>query len=335
MTLFLGPKSGSRGDRGSLKRWFAIGWRIGGLSMHEPWPVEDTAYGTSSRVHAILHRRLQEAAERENFKNAIQAEVGRPSSEAASSQYQFPFLPVMASAMPTQWTRTSLFSNLKKGERRTLKNQVLEGRSDCLVRMSGEELDMYDNDVFLHTIQLTQGAFPGERVYFERSSFLRAIGRGSDLSSESYRRLHESMERLTSATIFVQGQMGGESFRLIDKLRWGVSGQYSIEMDAEIVSIFANEYLAFIDMDVRMRLKSPLAKYLQNYIAGHKVGGHGIGCDKLRVWSGSRGRARDFNCRALPNALSELENEGVIRDWSIGGDIVRWTRIPHVKSRRL
>ncbi|WP_204267752.1 hypothetical protein, partial [Citrobacter koseri] len=73
------------------------------------------------------HRRLQEAAERENSKNAMQAEVGRQTSEAAPSQYQFPFLPVMASAMPTQWTRTSLFSNLKKGERRTLKNQVLEG----------------------------------------------------------------------------------------------------------------------------------------------------------------------------------------------------------------
>lgn len=188
--------------------------------MHEPWPGEGTAYGTSSRVHAILHRRSQEAAERENFKNAMQAEVGRPCSEAAPAQYQFPFLPAMASAMPTQWTRTSLFSNLKKGERRTLKNQVLEGRSDCLVRMSGEELDMYDNDVFLHTVQLAQGALPSERIFFERSSFLRAIGRGSDLSSESYRRLHESMERLTSATIFVQDQMGGESFRLIDKLRW-------------------------------------------------------------------------------------------------------------------
>ncbi|MGE8325469.1 plasmid replication initiator TrfA [Pseudomonas urmiensis] len=302
--------------------------------MHELWPEREAACGIPSRAHAILQRRSQEAAERENHRNAIQAEVGRPSNEVTPSQYQFPFLPVMASAMPTQWTRTGLFSNLKKGERRTLKNQILEGRSDCLVRMSGEELDMYDNDVFLHTIQLSQGAFPGEIIFFERSSFLRAIGRGSDLSSESYRRLHDSMERLTSATIFVQGQLGGESFRLIDKLRWGVSGKYSIEMDTEIVSIFANEFLAFIDMDVRVRLKSPLAKYLQNYIAGHQVGGHGIGCDKLRVWSGSRGRPRDFNCRALPNALGELEDEGVIRDWSIGEDTVRWTRIPHTKSRR-
>lgn len=193
---------------------------------------------------------------------------------------------------------------------------------------------MYDNDVFLHTVQLAQGAYPGEIIFFERSSFLRAIGRGSDLSSESYRRLHESMERLTSATIFAQNQMGGESFRLIDKLRWGVNGRYSIEMDTEIVSIFATEFLAFIDMDVRLRLKSPLAKYLQNYIAGHKVGEHGIGCDNLRVWSGSRGRARDFDCRALPSALGELEGEGVIRDWSIRGGTVRWTRIAHTKSRR-
>jgi hypothetical protein len=289
-----------------------------------------------SKIQVILDRRLREVIERDSFKAQLQNELTMPCVEEVCIQEQFPFFPPLASAMPTQWTRTGLFSNLKKGERRTLKNQIIEGRSDCLVRMSGEELDMYDNDVFLHTIQLSQGAFPGERIFFERSSFLRAIGRGSDLSSESYRRLHESMERLTSATIFVQGKVGGESFRLIDKLRWGVSGQYSIEMDAEIVSIFANAILAYIDMDVRVRLKSPLAKYLQNYIAGHQGQGwrHGIGCDKLRVWSGSRGRPRDFNCRALPNALGELEHEGVIKDWSIGEDTVRWTRIPHTKSRR-
>lgn len=302
--------------------------------MYELWPEQQIACSIPSRAHAILKRRSQEAAERESYRNAIEAEVGHPSTEVTPAQYKFPFLPMMASAMPTQWTRTGLFSNLKKGARRTLKNQILEGRSDCLVRMSGEELDMYDNDVFLHAIQLSQGASPGEMTFFERSAFLRAIGRGSDLSSESYRRLHDSMERLASAIIFVQGRLGGESFRLIDKLRWGVGGQYSIEMDTEIVSIFSNEFLAFIDMDVRVRLKSPLAKYLQNYIAGHQVGSHGIGCEKLRVWSGSRGRPRDFTCRALPSALGELEDEGVIRGWSIAEGTVRWTRVPHTKSKK-
>lgn len=168
--------------------------------------MEGTTSGTFSRVHAILHRRLQEAAKREISKSAIQAEVGRLSSSVATpSQFEFPFLPAMASAMPTQWTRTSLFSNLKKGERRNLKNQVLEGRSDCLVRMSGEELDMYDNDVFLHTIQLAQGTFPSERIYFERSSFLPAIAsRSLSKYSAGRRTLRSSLRRWSPA--FSSGQ---------------------------------------------------------------------------------------------------------------------------------
>ncbi|WP_271409137.1 replication initiator protein A [Pseudomonas sp. Q1-7] len=299
--------------------------------MHEACQAESTAQTTRSRFHAILDRRVKEAAERKELKNELQNELNSPRTVVAHVQGQFPFLPAMASALPTLWTRTSLFSSLRKGERRILKNQKLEGRVDCIVRVSGEELDLYDNDVFLRVVQLAQGTFPGEPLYFERSSFLRAIGRGSDLSSESYRRLQDSMERLARSTIFVEGQEGGESFRLIDKIKWGVNGNYYITMDPVIISAFINP--AFIDMGVRFRLKSPLAKYLQNYISGHAVGVHRIACEKLRNWSGSQGRLRDF-CSRLRTALGELESEGIIRDWEIEDDVARWTRNPHPKSKK-
>lgn len=105
-------------------------------------------------------------------------------------------------------------------------------------------------------------------------------------------------------------------------------------MDPLVVSIFESSYLAFIDMEVRLRLKSPLAKYLQNYVVGHAIGDHRIGLESLRLWSGSRGRVRDFKSRALPPALKELEIAGVIKNWEIDETVVRWTRFAHSKSKR-
>ncbi|WP_449106298.1 plasmid replication initiator TrfA [Pseudomonas mohnii] len=302
--------------------------------MHESQLPGEATQTSSSKIQEIIDRNLRKVSERDGIRVQLQNELMMPLVEEICIQEQFPFFPPLASAMPTQWTRTGLFSNVKKGERRILRNEVLEGRSDYRVRMSGEELDMYDNDVFLHAVQLAQRLSIGEPVYFERASFLRAIGRGSDLSSESYCRLHESIERLASATIFVDANSGGETFRLIDKLKWGQENHYWIMMDPVVVSLFANGYLAFIDMEVRLRLKSPLAKYLQNYISGHSIGVHRVAWESLRKWSGSRGRARDFKTRALPPALRELEGVGVIEQWCIRDEVVNWTRIAHAKSKR-
>jgi hypothetical protein len=105
-------------------------------------------------------------------------------------------------------------------------------------------------------------------------------------------------------------------------------------MDPIVVSMFANVCLAYIDMQVRLRLKSPFAKYLQSYVSGHSIGVHRISWESLRKWSGSRGRERDFKRRALPLALRELEEWGVIKNWEIGDKVVAWVRIPHAKSKK-
>ncbi|GAD61345.1 plasmid replication initiator TrfA [Aquipseudomonas alcaligenes] len=290
--------------------------------------------GLSSTIEK-LNKRSAEAAERSKLKSELLAESVCLDEVPLKNLDQIRYFPGKASAMPIPWTRTSLFSSLKKGQRRMLVNEVIESRKDCCVRVSGEQLDMCDNDVFLHIIQLAQGSCSGDSICFERSTFLRAIGRGNDLSSESYRRLEGSMKRLASTKIFIEGVGEGESFHLIGELIWGAGGRYYILMDPVVVSIFASEFLAYIDMGVRLRLKSPLAKYLQNYVCGHKVGPHAISCESLRRWSGSTGRLRDFTSRALPAALDELQTQRLISDWEIGFETVRWLRLPHEKSKKV
>ncbi|QHF04339.1 RepB family plasmid replication initiator protein [Pseudomonas asturiensis] len=288
-----------------------------------------------TRMYQILEQRDNEVRSRECSIRKLSAELHEcePGSSAVED-ISFPLLPQKAAAMPNEWTRTSLFSNFKKGDRRIFKKELIEGRDDCRVRVSGEGLDMYDNDVFLHIVQKAQGVRRGEVVYFERASFLRAIGRGADLSSESYENLQKSMERLFSYTIFFEQGGKGGAFRLIDKLVWDKVSGYWLAMDPEVISLFARSYLAYIDMDVRLRLKSPFAKYLQNYVSGHAVGVHKISWASLMRWSGSVGRPGDFRRRALQPALHELEREGLITEWRVDESVVSWVRLAHARSRK-
>ena len=79
---------------------------------------------------------------------------------------------------------------------------------------TGEQLDMADNDVFLHALLLAQGRKAGEQIHFVRSHFLQAIGRSP--GTTSYKWLKDSLQRIASASLFIENSDGdGKMFRLI------------------------------------------------------------------------------------------------------------------------
>jgi hypothetical protein len=102
--------------------------------------------GRLSSAFEKLNKRTAEAAERNKRKSELFAESVCLEDVPLKNLDKIRFFPGKASAMPTPWTRTSLFSSLKKGQRRMLANEVIESRKDCCVRVSGEQLDMCDNE---------------------------------------------------------------------------------------------------------------------------------------------------------------------------------------------
>ncbi len=305
--------------------------------------LPEKASGLMSRIKLLEQRTSDATANKERAAQvgiAEQKDVVAPpieESEAHDLVMQLPLFPEQSSAMPHHWTRTSLFSSIQAGSRRLFQEERLSSRSDFTVLYTGPQLDMADNDVFLHVVQMAQNQNADSIISFTRSRFLKAIGR-VDEGKKTYKWLETSLRRLASATLFIENSEGrGKMFRLIRDMAWDTStGRSWVQLDPQIVEFFQASQLAFIDFEARLKLGSPLAKWLQNYACGHRAGEwHHVTVENLRVWSGG-GLMRNFVAkgRGLRAALSELEDAGIIDEAEIyvgvsNGEkvkMVRWWR---------
>ncbi len=251
-----------------------------------------------------------------------------------------PLFPEMSSGMPHKWTRTSLFCSVMHGVRPFHKQVKLATRSDFRIVYTGEQLDMADNDVFLHVIKMSENQSTRDRIHFVRSKFLKQINRTPGTSG--YNWLESSLKRLAEATIFIEDTQGkGEMFRLIKEMRWDrMSEEYWIRIDPRIITFFEISKIAFINLESRRRYKYQLSKWLQNYVSSHKVNEwHIISIENIMQWAGIQGRERDFinkETRGLRKALNELVEGGDISsDWEIYSRTKAGEKIAMVKWFRL
>lgn len=291
-----------------------------------------TKTGVSSRLAAKLEKNTVKAVKQKKVQQelleAINAEIA---TEKPEVKIQIPLFPEEKSAMPTKWSRTSLFSSVSKGRRTRYVKTQIASRSDFAIQFTGEQLDYGDEDVFLHAIRLAQGLDAGGQVNFVRSHFLKAIGRQPGTSG--YKWLKESLQRLASATLFVENENGqGKIFRLIKEMSWNESA-YWIAIDPEMASFYARKELAFIDFDTRLKMKLGMSRLMQIYVVGHKQGDwHYTSVDSLHAFYGASNSLKNFMSvrSGLPAALIELESLGLIEDHEFyvkdNRRLVKWWR---------
>lgn len=269
--------------------------------------------GIGAQMAAMEQRAKLKSAAEKKLADELATEQPSPPQIAL----QLPLFPLDKSAMPHKWTRSSLFMSISSGRRARFVKTRLASRDDLSMIYTGEQLDMADNDVFLHALRLAQFKPAGEPIYFVRSQFIESIGRTP--GTTSYKWLKDSLQRLASATLFIENAAGdGRMCRLINELAWKrQSEEFWLSLDPEIMHFFGKHELAHIDFNARLELKAPLAKWLQNYASGHRAGDwHCISVENLRDWSGA-GEMRNFlsKARGLPKALAELEAVGVIEEF--------------------
>lgn len=240
--------------------------------------------------------------------------------------------------MPTAWVRTALFVNQPQTRVRYLRNQIIESFGETKVKYTGEQLNMFDNDVYLEVVRLAQDRAPGEKILFNRHSFLRALGisRGKN----NYGALYQSLKKLNTNTIEFQSFKPGKSFSLIDELSWDEHIGPWFSVGNLVIEIFSKTAISYIDLEARRKLSKPLSKYLQNYMSGGAPGEQKIKVQTLMTLSGATGRLKDFLGRSLPAALNELKEAGLINFSEIkknrdGENIAIWNRNAHPKSSRI
>ena len=250
-----------------------------------------------------------------------------------------PSLPQRASAMPTSWVRTSLFVNKTQTQVNYLRNQVLESINDTKIEFTGEQLNMFDNDVYLEVIRLALSRAPGEQILFTRHSFLRTMGMSG--GDKNYKALKNSLQKLKANTITIENLKAGKSFSLIDEFSWDENIGYWFSVGNVVVDIFSRTALSYIDLDARRMLSNPLSKYLQNYMSGAVAGEQKAKVHNLIRLSGTTSQLKDFlgKGRGLPKALDELKAVGLISSYAIkknnnGEHVVTWTRTAHQNSKR-
>lgn len=226
--------------------------------------------GAAARVAAIAKKNTSkqktDKAQQQGLALALQAEQELDSTPPQIA-LQLPLFPGEKSAMPHKWTRSSLFMSIAAGKRAKYVKTRLASRDDLVLLYTGEQLDMADNDVFLHALRLAQGRKAGEQIHFVRSQFLQAIGRSP--GTTSYKWLKDSLQRIASASLFIENSDGdGKMFRLISELSWKRKNEeFWLALDPEIVQFFGKHELAHIDFQARLELKAPLAKWLQTTLA--------------------------------------------------------------------
>lgn len=253
---------------------------------------------------------------------------------------KFPSLPQRASALPTAWVRTSLFVNQPQTKAKFLINEVLESYDTIRIEYTGEQLNMFDNDVYLEIIRLAQGRAPGEKILFNRHSFLRALGISG--GKNNYDALHQSLQKLKGNTIKITNfKTGYDAFSLIDQLSCDEEVGYWRFSIGDIVIEMLSTELSYIDLDIRKSLTTPLSKYLQNYMSAGLPGEREVKVDNLMRLSGTTSQLKDFlgKGRGLTKALDELKAVGFLASYAIhknknGDHIVRWNRTAHQNSRR-
>lgn len=255
---------------------------------------------------------------------------------------KIPSFPQRGSALPTGWMRTSLFVNQPQTKAKFLINEVLESFDSIRIEYTGEQLNMFDNDVYIEIIRLAQGRTPGEEILFNRHSLLRALGISG--GKNNYEALHKSLQKLKGNTIKItNAKIGYSAFSLIDQLSWEEKNAcWRFSIGRIVVDMFSAE-LSFIDLDIRQSLTTPLAKYLQNYMSAGKPGEgeREVKVDNLMRLSGTTSQLKDFlgKGRGLNKALDELKAAGFLASYAIhknknGEHVVKWSRTPHKNSRR-
>lgn len=242
--------------------------------------------------------------------------------------------------LPNVLARSALF-NAKRGEsdndsREFLKNTPVACLSNYDITYRGEELRQDDASVFMQILHLARQQPLGNAIRFTAFNVLKELGWSTN--SIGYKRLRECLERLAANTVKIafRDHSGGYGKSLIRSFAWlddesgDVLAQWVVELEKEIVLLFADDAYSLVTWQERKQIgtRSTLTLWLHSYLATHEEPAplsvakyHEIsesGCEQL------------FHFRAqIKKSLQRLVDIGFLIEFEITtGDLVVVRRQP-------
>lgn len=250
---------------------------------------------------------------------------------------QLPLFPEEdTSALPNYIARTPLFAPIQPGRRKMHDDSLLASPEGVELRISGKQLDMADQDVFMLSLKWAQGVDLNQPVRCNRSEFLRELGwqpsgKTGAFGKSAYDWLDQSFGRLTGGKIYIETKRYKAHLSLVaDWTEDKETGEWEFTIGGKIRALFQNQEYAFIDLVKRQQIthRVGLAKWLQSYAATHKPGLHRISVENLKQWCGYNSPTRKFR-EALVEALGELDRLEILTSVKFYKEdlMVQWTRL--------
>jgi hypothetical protein len=188
--------------------------------------------------------------------------------------------PEKARGLPNAIARSALFTvaNVRKGERKNLKQVTIAALKGIEIEYTGEELRQCDEDCYLQIVHLARAQALGSEVQFTAHALLTELGWTKNKAS--YQRLVDCITRLKASalSVTVNTTTGKESYSgsLIRSFRWRQEGtdtpmrEWYIRMEPEIIALFGPTSYSRLDWNLRLKLP-PLGKWLHSYFQSHAV----------------------------------------------------------------
>ena len=255
---------------------------------------------------------------------------------------QLPLFPEeVTSALPNYIARTPLFAPIQPGRRKMHDDYLLASPEGVVLRITGKQLDMADQDVFMLALKWAQGVDLNQPVRCNRSEFLRELGwqpsgKTGAFGKSAYDWLDQSFGRLTGGKHNIETKRYKAHLSLVaDWTEDKETGEWEFTVGGKIRALFQNQEYAFIDQVKRQQIahRVGLAKWLQSYAATHETGLHRISVENLKKWCGYSSPTRKFR-KALAEALAELERLNILTAVRFYKDdsMVQWTRFDSITT---
>jgi hypothetical protein len=254
----------------------------------------------------------------------------------SSSVIQLPLWSEPERAIPNTVLRSALFGVVRRGHRKFINGETLASWKDTSIRYKGEQLDQYDEDVWLQALHIArlQDLSDAHGIRFTSRSFLTAMGR--QYSGAAAKALHASIERMIACAVSVKVEGFEYMGSLISECTvHEPTGRYVLRFNPRLKQLFDVGYTR-LDWKTRRMLPTDLARWLHGYIQSHRAtptDPHRIGLSTLKKLSAVETSLRDFRWR-IRREMSALQQAGVVIAWRLTeGDALEFVR--PVRARRV
>ena len=263
----------------------------------------------------------------------VELPSGLMKPDAPSNVALLPPWPSAVRGVPNSLLRSALFGAIKRGKRAyqdRIKKASVEG---VTVIHTGPQLDQADLDVWQHCLHLARTDELGTRIQFTAGGFLKAIDRSTGKSQHEW--LKGAFARLSSSVVEVaDGKRAYFGPMLIGGARDDETGQYVIEMNPKIASLFGTDGWTGVEIEVRRALKKqPLAQWLHQFYSSH-ARPFGFKVETIHRLCGSENASIKGFKQELRHALERLAE---VTRWTCEideNDVVNVAKTPTLSQRK-